>query len=199
MVYFYIITAFVFLHIICDFNYFLRTIFTVITSRFCENKCSLDDVTTIYGLCTLQDCDVFFRSIRTARLVREIDFARYHFYERVGIYKRSIELGIKSLQGSTMTVDFEPLPIFARYKINTKLIYWDERSLFFEHEVITMHDGRVRHLLISRQYAIGSTIETTEALLKGLPGSIKRPKCPPHIERWLRSMQKSSVKLRNKQ
>ncbi|CAF4779677.1 unnamed protein product [Pieris macdunnoughi] len=199
MVYFCIIIAFVFLHIICDFNYFLRTVFTVITSRFCENKCSLDDVTTIYGLCTLQDCDVFFKSIRTARLVREIDFARYHFYERVGIYERSIELGVKSLQGSTMTVVCEPLPIFALYKINTKLVYWDERSLFFEHEVVTLRDGKVRHLLISRQYAIGSTKETTEALLKGLPGSSNRPKCPPHIERWLSSMQKSSDKLRNKQ
>ncbi|XP_038210532.1 protein THEM6-like [Zerene cesonia] len=192
----YIAIVFLVLCITCDIRYFLRTLFTVLSGRLYEKVYFLNDVTTIYGLCTFQDCDIFFKSIRIARLVREIDFARYHFYDRTGIYKRSKELGIKSLQGSTLTVTMDPVPLFSLYKINTKLIYWDDRSLFFEHEVITLRDGKVRCLLISRQYAIGQTKETIPELLKGLSGSDYVPSIPRHIECWLESMRTSSVNLR---
>ncbi|XP_045446403.1 protein THEM6-like [Melitaea cinxia] len=182
---------------LCDINYVIRTGFTVISGRLYQRKHSLYDVTVIYGLCTFQDCDVFIRHIRIARLVREIDFARYHFYDRTGIYSRSRQLGIKSLQGSTLTVFVDSIPLFVPYKIITKLVYWDERSLFFEHEVITLHDARTRYLLVSRQYAIGEYTQTISNLLKGLPGSMSIPKSPKYIQDWLKSMAISSAKLRN--
>ncbi|CAH0728771.1 unnamed protein product, partial [Brenthis ino] len=184
----------------CDVNYVIRTTFTVISSRFYQRKYSLNAVTTIYGICTFQDCDVFFKAIRIARIIRELDFARYHFYDRTGIYDRSREVGIRSLQGSTLTVSFDIVPLFVPYKINTKLVYWDERSLFLEHEVITLHDGKMRCLVVSRQFALpitnNSSKETTVNLLKYLPGSSRTPQCPQYIKEWLLSMKINSEKLK---
>lgn len=60
--------------------------------------------------------------MRLARIIREIDFARYHYYDRTGIYQRSKNLGIKSLQGSTLTVSVNAVPLFVPYKIKTKVI-----------------------------------------------------------------------------
>ncbi|KAJ8732004.1 hypothetical protein PYW08_014734 [Mythimna loreyi] len=192
----FVVLVFVILNIICDINYLTRTLISVLTGRLYQRKYSLDETTTIYGICTFQDCDISFRHIRIARLLRDLDFARYHFYERTGIYRRSGELGIKSLQGCTLTVTDDPVPLFGLYKINTKLVYWDDRSLFLEHEVITLRDGKIRSVLLSRQHAIGRNGDSTEALLSGLPGSQAHPACPEYIEHWLRSMEISSSKLK---
>ncbi|XP_013177800.1 PREDICTED: protein THEM6-like [Papilio xuthus] len=187
-------------YMICDVNYFVRTFFTVFTSRMFRNKKypTLSDVTTVYGMCTLQDCDIWFKNLRLAKLVRQLDFARYHFYVQTGIYQRSCMLDIHSLQGSTLTVTLSPIPLFAIYKINTKLVYWDDRSLFFEHEVVTIRDNEVRSLLVSRQFAIRKTdASATKLLLKDLPGSHSKPICPEYIKSWLNSMEINSAKLRN--
>ncbi|CAH0627078.1 unnamed protein product [Chrysodeixis includens] len=190
------VLVFIFLNIICDINYLIRTLMAVLSGRFYQRKYSLDETTTIYGICTFQDCDITFRHIREARLLRDLDFARYHFYERTGIYQRSRQLCIKSLQGCTLTVTSDPVPMFAPYKITTKLVYWDDRSLFLEHEVITLLDGKIRSVLLSRQHAIGKNGDSTDALLAKLPGSDIRPPCPEYIEHWLHSMQISSAKLK---
>ncbi|KAI5632106.1 thioesterase-like superfamily domain-containing protein [Phthorimaea operculella] len=192
-----ILVILIVLYIVYDVNYWIRTYFTVISGRF-QRQYSLDETTTIYGLCTFQDCDVFFRHIREARIVRELDFARYHFYDRTGIYPRNLKLKIKSLQGCTLTLTMDPVPLFAPYKITTKLAYWDEKSLFLEHEVITLRDGKVRAFLVSRQHAIGENGDSTEVLLRGLPGSDRKQERPEYLDRWLKSMDVTSRKLRSK-
>ncbi|XP_047020356.1 protein THEM6-like [Helicoverpa zea] len=194
--YIYIVLVFIFLNVVCDINYLIRTLISVLTGRLYQRKYSLDETTTIYGICTFQDCDISFKHIRIARLLRDLDFARYHFYERTGIYRRSRELGIKSLQGCTLTITDDPVPLFGLYKIDTKLVYWDDRSLFLEHEVITLRDGKIRSKLLSRQHAIGKNGESTEALLANLPGSQVQPICPEYIKHWLQSMQITSKKLK---
>ncbi|XP_028158439.1 protein THEM6-like [Ostrinia furnacalis] len=193
----YFISFLIIVYALFDVNYLLRTYFTVISGYLFERNYSLIDVTVIYGMCTFQDCDIWFRHIREARLLREIDIARYHFYQRTGIYRRSRLLSIRSLQGCTLTVCHEPIGLFGLYKINTKLVYWDDCSLFFEHEIITLSDNRTRYFIISRQHALGAHGESIEALLVGLPGLGPRPECPENIKEWLLSMQITSSKIRS--
>ena len=38
------------------------------------------------GICTSQDVDIFIRHMNNARYLRELDFARFHFYGLTGIY-----------------------------------------------------------------------------------------------------------------
>lgn len=91
------------------------------------------------GICTLQDCDISFRTIRVARLLRDLDFARYEFYNRTGIYERSRELSITSLQGSTYTLTSEPVPLFQIYKINTKVISKFKFRIYFINNSVTIN------------------------------------------------------------
>ncbi|CAB3221491.1 unnamed protein product [Arctia plantaginis] len=184
--YVFVLMVFILLNIVCDVNYLTRTIIAVFSGRFYQGTYSLNDTSEIYGVCTFQDCDVTLKFMRIARLLRDLDFARYHFYERTGIYRRSQELSIKSLQGCTLTSTDNPVPLFGFYKITTELVYWDNRSLFLEHKVITLGDGKIRSILVSRQHAIGQNGDSTEALLAGLPGSDVKPACPEYIQYWLR-------------
>ncbi|KAJ2947035.1 hypothetical protein O0L34_g16380 [Tuta absoluta] len=194
---FIVMVILIVLYVTYDVNYWIRTYFTVISGRL-QRRYSLDETTTIYGLCTFQDCDVFFHHIREARILRELDIARYHFYDRTGIYPRNLKLKIKSLQGCTLTMTMDPVPLFSLYKITTKLAYWDEKSLYLEHEVITLHDRKVRGFLVSRQHAIGENGDSTAVLLRGLPGSERKQERPEYLNSWLRSMEITSEKLRNK-
>ncbi|XP_013186397.2 protein THEM6 [Amyelois transitella] len=194
----YLLIALLILYIICDVNYFLRTYFTIISGRIFEKIISLNASSSIYGICTFQDCDVCFRHLRLARLLREIDFARYHFYDRTGIYERSLQLRIKSLQGCTLSSMVEPVGLLQIYKITTKLVYWDDCSLFLQHDVVTLFDGKLRYVIVSRQHAIGKNGNSTEVLLKGLTGSENKPFCPEYMKSWFRGMEISSAKLRKK-
>lgn len=74
-------------------------------------------------------------------------------------------------------------------------MYWDDMSLFFEHEVITLHDGKLRGFLVSRQHGVGKNGDSIQALLQGLPGSENIKPCPKYISHWLKSMKISSEKL----
>ncbi|CAH0407785.1 unnamed protein product [Chilo suppressalis] len=192
---FIFILVFVLLNISLDISYFLRTIFTVFSGRVYQKIYSLSDVSTIYGICTFLDCDIWFRNIRDARIIRELDFARFHFYDRTGIFRRSRQLGIHSLQGSTLMLCQEQIPLFKPYKITTQLVYWDDRSLFLEHKVITLNDNKIRYYLISRQYALRGTEYAVQPLLKCLPGE-ENKLCPENINIWLKGMKLSSDKLR---
>lgn len=77
----------------------------------------------------------------------------------------------------------------------SQLVYWDERSLFFEHEVVTLYDEKSRCLVVSRQYAVGDNELSALTLLEGLPGSSNRRKCPKYIQDWLLSMKINSKKI----
>lgn len=72
-------------------------------------------------------------------------------------------------------------------------MYLDNRSIFFEHKIVTLHDQRPRVILMSRQHAIGGSIED---LLHGLVGSNKIADCPDEIKIWLQAMTISSQNLR---
>ncbi|GBP04294.1 Protein THEM6 [Eumeta japonica] len=131
--------------------------------------------------------------MRPARILRELDFARYYYYDRTGLYARSKRLGITSLQGATHVIILQPVPLFGSYKIETRLVYWDECSLFFRHELVTLADGCRRALLVSRQHSVGGTITD---LLKDLPGTSFNRICPIYIRKWLDAMLITGAKLR---
>lgn len=53
---------------------------------------------TSTGLCTTQDVDIFIRHMNNARYVRELDFARFHFYALTG-----------KLSSSTMNIQIDSI------------------------------------------------------------------------------------------
>ncbi|GBP04297.1 Protein THEM6 [Eumeta japonica] len=182
-------------YIFFDVNYFLRIAFTIGIGRLFQKKCGVNDTTTIYGFCTTQDVDIFLRHMNNARYVRELDFARFHFYDRTGIYENITKVNGHALQGASSIRYRRTIPIFTAYKVETKLAYWDEKTLFIEQKFITLNDGFVRAIVLSRQNLLNVDAET---LFKGIPGADQRPECPEEIKHWLQSIEVSSAKLRKK-
>ncbi|XP_073951494.1 protein THEM6-like [Choristoneura fumiferana] len=178
-----------------DVNYFLRVAFTIGFGRLFQKKCGVNDTSTIYGFCTTQDVDIFLRHMNNARYVRELDFARFHFYDRTGIYANITAAKGHALQGASSIRYRRTIPIFSAYKVETRLAYWDDKTLFIEQKFITLNDGFVRAIVLSRQNLIDVNAET---LFKGIPGAEQKPQCPEEITHWLQSIEISSAKLRKK-
>lgn len=86
------------------------------------------------GFCTTQDVDIFLRHMNNARYVRELDFARFHFYDRTGIYQNIKAVDGHVLQGASSIRYRRTIPIFSAYKVETKVsILYD--NLWTEHNV----------------------------------------------------------------
>jgi len=183
------------LYILFDVNYFLRIIFTLGWGRLFEKKKKLFDETTIYGLCTTQDVDLFLKHMNNARYLRELDFARFHYYDRTGIYAEISKRGGGAVQGASSVRYRRALPIFTPYKVNTKLIYWDDKNFYLEHQFISISDNFIRAVILSKQSVTALKVPVPEIIAKVEPGA----QCPPvskELKLWLDSMEESSQRLK---
>lgn len=77
----------------------------------------------ITGFCTTQDVDIFLRHMNNARYVRELDFARFHFYDRTGIYANIKAADGHAMQGASSIRYRRTIPIFTAYKVETKVTF----------------------------------------------------------------------------
>lgn len=76
-----------------------------------------------------------------------------------------------------------------------QLVYWEEKTIFIEQKFITINDGFVRAVVLSRQNLLNIDSDT---LFRGIPGADKKPECPEEIKHWLQAIEISSAKLRKK-
>ena len=58
--------------------------------------------------------------------------------------------GVAVLQHAAIVRYRRPLNLFTPFRLNTKLVWFDARSLYFEHRFITLHDGFVRAVALAK-------------------------------------------------
>ena len=181
-----------FLYIVWDLNYFIRCIFTLGYAQFFQKKRKVFEKTSVYSICTSQDVDIFIRHMNNARYMRELDFARFHFYSLTGIYGKIKSHGGGAVQGASNIRYRRTIPIFNPYKITTQLVWWDEKAIYIEQQFVTL-DGFVRAVAISKQSI--TKVNVCE-LMKEFEGGNSRPEQPEELKVWLEAIELSSKKLR---
>ena len=192
-----LLTFLLVLYILFDVNYFVRMAFTLITGRLFEKRKKIFDATTIYGICTTQDVDLLFKHMNNARYLRELDFARFHYYDRSGIYSAIVKKGGGAVQGASSTRYRRAIPIFTPFKVVTKLIYWEDRHFYLEHQFISLTDNFVRAVILSKQTVTGSNISVSEIIAEVEPNA-RLPEVPKDLQLWMSSMDESSQKYRKR-
>ncbi|XP_012346444.1 protein THEM6 [Apis florea] len=199
--------AIVLLYGVIEVHYFLRMFFIVFFARFCKKRVRILDETTVYGICTTTDVDPLLSHMNNARYLRELDFARADFYERTNLYREICSQGSGVVQGAATIRYRRFLKPFSIFKITSKIIYWDEKSIFMEHRFITTSDEFVRAIAICRQKLLDCNAETIISTLmeRGVKQNVEagapqihnvRPQMPPEVARWLESNEISSALLR---
>lgn len=62
-----------------------------------------------------------FKHMNNARYMRELDFARFHFYVKTGLYDVIKKANAHALQTATNIRYRRTMPLFTTYKITTKV------------------------------------------------------------------------------
>uniref|UniRef100_A0A182P8W1 Protein THEM6 n=1 Tax=Anopheles epiroticus TaxID=199890 RepID=A0A182P8W1_9DIPT len=179
------------LYAVCDVNYFIRTLFTVLHIMLLPGRVKITDKHTIYGFCTTQDVDFLLNHMNNGRYLRELDFCRFYWYGRTRFWPLGNAKNI--LQGECMVRYRRMLPIFKAYKVETQLIWWDDKSIYFEHKFVTLHDGFIRTVAYTRQRAIGVNLLE---YVQQFPECRERPEQPTVLKGWIESNEASSQQLR---
>lgn len=176
-----------------DVSYYLRIISTIIFGRLFQKKGKITDPTTIYGFCFTQDLDLVLKHMNNARFVRDLDFCRFHFYDRSGLYDQMVKRKTDALQAATNIRYRRVIPLFSFYKIVTQMIYWDDKSVYLEHKFIT-NDGFIRAVVLSKATMLKANVNDVMESLDAGP----KPELTPDLDYWIKSMEESSQKLRPK-
>ncbi|XP_073971400.1 protein THEM6 [Rhodnius prolixus] len=192
MVCFLAIISFILL-IFFDVSYYLRIVSTILFGRLFQKNCKITDPVTIYDFCFTQDLDLVFKHMNNARFVRDLDFCRFHFYDRTGLYNEMVKRKTDALQAATNIRYRRVIPLFSFFKIITQMIYWDDKSVYLEHKFIT-NDGFIRAVVLSKATMLKANVnEVMESLNAG-----PKPEITPDLDYWIKSMDESSQKLRPK-
>uniref|UniRef100_A0A0A9W191 Protein THEM6 n=1 Tax=Lygus hesperus TaxID=30085 RepID=A0A0A9W191_LYGHE len=174
-----------------DVQYYLRIMATVLFGRIFQKKSKLTDPTTIYGFCFTQDLDLVMKHMNNARYIRDLDFARFHYYDRTGLYDEMLKRKTDAVQSATSVRYRRVIPIFTFYKVTTQMIYWDERSIYLEQKFITS-DNFVRAAILSKATMHKPIVEEVMTVLNAGP----KPQPTDDLKLWLDSMEASSKRLR---
>ncbi|XP_058804396.1 protein THEM6-like isoform X1 [Phymastichus coffea] len=182
-------------YMLFDVNYFLRILFTIMWDRLFHRRRNIFEHTVHYGMCWTSDIDIFMRHMNNARYLRELDFARSSYYDRTGIFQHIKRQGGSVVQGATSIRYRQPITLLMAYKVTTKLIYWDDRSIYIEHEFVSLLDNFVRAIALSKQSVTDSNIHVTDIIHKIEPDAMK-PMPTEELRLWVDSMEESSMRFR---
>ncbi|XP_068906385.1 protein THEM6-like [Tenebrio molitor] len=196
----FILFAYSFLEI----HYFLRASLCVILARISKKKTHLLSETLIKGICLTSDIDSMLTHMNNARFLRELDFAKIDFYERTGLYKCIKKHGGSLVLGASTIRYRRFIKLFNRYLITTKIVYWDEQSIYMEHRFLTPSDMFINAIVLCRTRLTNCNAENViNDLLVNYSGDDvennkkEKPELTPDLAKWIESNEISSATLRS--
>jgi len=174
-----------------DVYWILRLLLTRLLSRV-RPALALAGEGVTYSLCWTTDLDYFFH-MNNGKYFREMDFGRFDFYFRTGCsrYIASIP-GMYVVQHAASVRYRRSIQPFQPFKVVTRLVYWDARSLYFEQSFVSLHDGFVRAVALCRNTVVGGSVP---AMLASL-GAVAAPGEPREVELWRASQEVTSARFR---
>jgi len=175
-----------------DIYWILRLAVTRLLSKVLPSI-SIEEMGVTYSLCWTTDLDYFFH-MNNGKYFREMDFARFDFYFRTGC-SAYIEARPKMfvVQHGASIRYRRSIDAFVPFKVVTRLIFWDERSLYFEQSFVSLHDGFVRAVAICKNTVVGGSVVEMLASV----GAKSAPAMPKEVELWLASQEITSSRLRS--
>ncbi|XP_023172172.2 protein THEM6-like [Drosophila hydei] len=176
-------------------NYFIRCGLTLLMVRLFNTRHTITDKTTIYGICTTQDVDIYLRHMNNARYLRDLNFANIHYYITTDVYNIVCQSGGSIIISATTIRYRRFLPLFQPYKVDTRLIWWDDKAMYFEQQFVSLFTGFVHAIALSKHLFINYNVFDLVPMFKD---TAQRPDIPDELKLWLEANDESSKKLRGK-
>eukprot|EP00088_Acartia_fossae_P003902 TRINITY_DN11679_c0_g1_i1.p1 TRINITY_DN11679_c0_g1~~TRINITY_DN11679_c0_g1_i1.p1 ORF type:complete len:270 (-),score=52.98 TRINITY_DN11679_c0_g1_i1:495-1304(-) len=175
-----------------DLYWILRLAFQKIISKV-RSKIRYDENSVNYSICWTTDID-YFLHMNNGKYFREMDFGRFDWYFRTGLSDYlEAKPGVHFVQHGASIRYRRSIDFLVPFKLVTKLVYWDERSLYFEQRFISLHDGFIRAVALCKNTCVGAKLEEMADVIQ-LPATPPSP--PEELKLWIESQEVSSTRLR---
>ncbi|XP_050544332.1 protein THEM6-like [Daktulosphaira vitifoliae] len=187
--------------VICLFDvaYFIRAMVSYVLGCWLKKRLRVTDTAVYSSMCSTTDVDIYLNHMNNARYLREVDFARIEFCLRTGIWQE-----VRCRGGYMFTIANNIryrkfVGICNSYVIRTRIVYWDDVSIFFEHRFVSKSDGFVRAIMHNRQRLTECNVDE---VLRSVAGkkkpalALRKPDCPMDIHHWIQSCLISSADLK---
>jgi len=213
------------LYMTFDVAYYLRGVYTAVAWTFISRltdsvksrnaqvlQSNLLSPSLTCGICWFTDLDLMFH-MNNARYLRECDFARYKFLISCGLGPALRRTGYTMVLGASTIRYRRSIGLFDRFTVATRVLAWDDKSLYIEHKFHRDADGFICAIVMVKQSLVTGTIDALfdAALssksvvgkrlaeggaisLAGREGLVS-PAFPEELVKWLESNNISSQKL----
>lgn len=215
------------LYVMFDVAYYLRGVATAVTwtlySRLANTahpnnahvlRANLLSPCRTWGICWFSDLDLMFH-MNNARYLRECDFARYKFLISRGLGPALRKTGFTMVLGASTIRYRRSIGLFERFTVSTKVLAWDEKSLYIEHTFHRSKDNFVCAIVMVKQSLVNGTNDTLfkaaltpgakesrqqhlvdeETVAKDIKDILDSPSFPEELTKWLECNVISSQKL----
>lgn len=183
-----------------EIHYFVRIFVCVVRAKHLKSKLHILDTAEYDSRCTTTDVDYLLSHMNNARYLRELDFARTDFFQRTGLWSEIRGRGGQVYVSASSVRYRRFIRLFAAFRVQTRIVYWDEATLFIEHRFVTPDDGFVRAIIYAQLKVMQCDLQKVmDELLSRWADKVKvppKPECPEEIRLWTESSRVSSLKLR---
>ena len=131
--------------------------------------------------------------MNNGKYFRELDFGRFDYYFRTGLseYFRSRK-EIYVVQHGAMIRYRRSINFLMPFLVKTRLVYFDQRSLYFEQSFISKPDNFIRAVALCRNTVVNCNVPSMMKTLYGLDPL----ECPPDLVKFIEANEISSNKLK---
>lgn len=199
-----LLSVFLLVYWLLEVHYFLRTLFTYLHAKFAKKKLNVLNTSSYSSICLTTDIDILLFHMNNARFLREVDFARTDFYSRTRLWQTIRAKGGQVYQSGTTIRYRRFIKLFSVYRITSRIVYWDQNSIYMEHRFVSRNDSFVKAIVYGKQRVVKCNVDEvmTELMKSAAANSentlaiYQKPDCPPEIAFWIESTIASSNKLR---
>ena len=133
--------------------------------------------------------------MNNAKYFKELDFAQFDFYFRSELsdYVEALK-EIYVVQHAAMIRYRRPLNFLMPFIVKTKMVYYDERSLYFEQTFISKPDNFIRAVALCKNTLVNCNVMDMMNELY----NVDQPECPPDLAKFIEANDISSNKLKLK-
>lgn len=123
---------------------------------------------------------------------RVISCRRFDYYFRSGIERFIRETPSAYVVAHASMIRYRrSIDFLARFRLHTRLVWYDERSLYFEQRFITQSDDFVRAVALCKNTCVN--VDVIELMRKF---GFERPECPPMVQSFIKANEQSSEALK---
>lgn len=183
------------LYVLFDVNYFIQYIVLMVRGflrwRHMKRPLLEPDVTT--GRCSLSDLDHMMH-MNNVKYLRAFEFGRAAFGLKNRLWHKAKDLKAHLLISAQVVRYRRPVTLFQAFEIYSKIVYWEDRDIFIEQQLITVNDSFVRAVCLVKMTLVDGALNDLLTSLDVDPSSKPTP-VPRDIQLFIDYNRASSAKL----